>query len=42
MKWEVVGDATPAERETFNKAKAGMSQGWGGSFDKLEEYLAKK
>ncbi|MBK9040976.1 MAG: SRPBCC domain-containing protein [Bdellovibrionales bacterium] len=42
VKWEVVGDATPAERETFNKAKAGMSQGWGGSFDKLEEYLAKK
>ena len=39
VKWEVIGDATPAERETFNKAKAGMSQGWGGSFDKLEEYL---
>lgn len=40
VKWEVVGDATPTERETFNKAKAGMSQGWGGSFDKLEEYLS--
>jgi uncharacterized protein YndB with AHSA1/START domain len=39
VKWEVVGDATPVERETFNKSKAGMSQGWGGSFDKLEEYL---
>lgn len=39
VKWEVFGDATQAERETFNMAKAGMSQGWGGSFDKLEEYL---
>jgi uncharacterized protein YndB with AHSA1/START domain len=39
LKWEVMGDATPAERETFSKAKAGMSQGWGGSFDKLEDYL---
>jgi uncharacterized protein YndB with AHSA1/START domain len=42
VKWEVVGIATPVERETFNKAKAGMSQGWGGSFDKLEEYLTKQ
>jgi uncharacterized protein YndB with AHSA1/START domain len=41
IKWEVVGEATPIERETFNKAKAGMSQGWGGSFDKLEDYLTK-
>lgn len=30
---------TTAERETFNKAKAGMTQGWTGSFDKLEDYL---
>ncbi len=42
IKWEVIGDTTPSERETFNKAKLGMSQGWGGSFDKLEEYLAKQ
>lgn len=41
LKWEVVGDATPVERDTFNKAKAGMSQGWGGSFDRLEEYLVR-
>ena len=41
INWEVYGEATAAERETFNKAKAGMSQGWGGSFDKLEEYLEK-
>jgi uncharacterized protein YndB with AHSA1/START domain len=39
VQWEVHGDANTAERETFNKAKPGMSQGWGGSFEKLEEYL---
>jgi uncharacterized protein YndB with AHSA1/START domain len=42
LKGGVDGSATPTERETFNKAKAGMSQGWGGSFDNLEEYLAKQ
>lgn len=41
IQWEVFGDATAIERETFNKAKAGMSQGWGGSFEKLDEYLKK-
>ena len=41
LTWEISGDATPTERETFHHAKAGMSQGWGGSFDKLETYLAK-
>lgn len=40
IRWEVTGNATAVERETFHKAKAGMSQGWGGSFDKLEGYLA--
>jgi uncharacterized protein YndB with AHSA1/START domain len=39
VEWEVYGDATPIERETFNKAKAGMTQGWTGSFEKLESYL---
>ncbi len=38
--WEVYGEATAAERETFHTAKGGMTQGWTGSFDKLEEYLA--
>lgn len=37
--WEVVGNATAAEIETFRTAKAGMTQGWTGSFDKLEAYL---
>lgn len=39
LTWEVHGEATLAERETFSKAKGGMSQGWGGSFDRLEGYL---
>lgn len=38
--WEVAGNATAIERDTFNKAKGGMTQGWGGSFEKLEAYLA--
>lgn len=41
VQWEVYGDATPEERENFNKAKAGMTQGWSGSFEKLEELLKK-
>ncbi len=39
VNWEVYGEATAVERETFNKAKGGMTQGWTGSFDKLEEHL---
>lgn len=39
VRWEVVGNATDVERETFNKGKPGMSLGWGGSFEKLEAYL---
>ena len=37
--WEVHGKASPEEIDTFKKSKAGMTQGWTGSFDKLEEYL---
>jgi uncharacterized protein YndB with AHSA1/START domain len=39
--WEVYGEATAAERATFNKEKAGMTQGWTGSFDKLDDYINK-
>ena len=39
--WQVYGEATAAERDTFHQAKSGMTQGWTGSFDKLEEYLTK-
>jgi uncharacterized protein YndB with AHSA1/START domain len=37
--WEPTGTLTPIEIEHFVKEKTGMTQGWTGSFDKLEEYL---
>ena len=37
--WEIFGEAITIERETFNKSKPGMTQGWTGSFDKLDEYI---
>jgi uncharacterized protein YndB with AHSA1/START domain len=37
--WEVVGETTKEEMDTFVKGRAGMTQGWTGSFDKLEEFL---
>ncbi len=39
--WDIHGSTTAEELETFIKGRAGMTQGWTGSFDKLEEYLAK-
>lgn len=42
VQWEPTGSFTQEELETFLHARSGMSQGWTGSFDKLEEYLAKK
>lgn len=39
--WECHGPTTREELETFVKARGGMTQGWTGSFDKLEEYLAR-
>ena len=38
--WEPHGPTTPAELETFIKARDGMTQGWTGSFDKLDAHLA--
>lgn len=38
--WEPYGAASREELETFIKARGGMTQGWTGSFDKLEEYVA--
>lgn len=37
--WEPYGNVTAEELDTFVKGKAGMTMGWTGSFDKLEEYL---
>ncbi len=42
VEWEPHGNVTKEEMDTFIGARAGMSQGWGGSFDKLEEYLERK
>jgi len=39
LEWEVTDEWTQEELDTFIEGKSGMSQGWGGSFDKLEEYL---
>lgn len=41
VEWEVEGQATTAEMEAFIKERGGMTQGWTGSFDKLEELLTK-
>ncbi len=41
VEWEAHGNVTKEELEVFVKSKAGMTQGWTGSFDKLEEYLSK-
>ncbi len=37
--WEPYGETTQTELETFVTSKPGMTQGWTGSFDKLEAYL---
>ena len=39
LQWEIAGEANEIERQTFHEAKAGMTGGWSGSFDKLEELL---
>ena len=40
--WEVYGAATKEELETFILSRAGMNQGWTGSFNKLDDYLANR
>ena len=40
VQWEPHGATTREELETFSKARGGMTQGWTGSFDKLEALLA--
>lgn len=39
--WEIQGHATQAEIDAFTKERGGMTQGWSGSFDKLEAHLSK-
>lgn len=42
LTWQEDGEWSPEEMETFINARAGMTGGWTGSFDKLEEYLEKQ
>ena len=37
--WDPTGATTREELETFIRGRGGMTQGWTGSFDKLENYL---
>lgn len=39
VEWQPHGVVTTAELEQFIAAKAGMTMGWTGSFDKLENYI---
>ncbi len=39
LTWEPYGVTTSEELETFINARGGMTQGWTGSFDKLDEHL---
>jgi uncharacterized protein YndB with AHSA1/START domain len=41
VSWEPHGPATPEEIATFVEERGGMTMGWTGSFDKLDELLAK-
>jgi uncharacterized protein YndB with AHSA1/START domain len=38
--WEAHGATMPEELDIFIKSKGGMTQGWTGSFDKLDAYLS--
>lgn len=40
IEWQPYGNVTAEEMATFVKGRSGMTQGWTGSFDKLEEYAA--
>lgn len=40
VRWEAYGQATSEEIAAFVAAKGGMTQGWTGSFDKLEALIA--
>ncbi len=41
VEWETQGNVTAEELATFVKERSGMTQGWTGSFDKLEDLLLK-
>jgi uncharacterized protein YndB with AHSA1/START domain len=39
IEWSTL-NATPAEQKVFDSSHAGMNQGWGGTFEQFEAYLA--
>lgn len=39
VRWEPYGKVASEERDCFLQARGGMTMGWTGSFDKLDEYL---
>ena len=41
IQWQPKGSLTAEEKEAFREMKSGITQGWTGSFDKLEELLKK-
>jgi uncharacterized protein YndB with AHSA1/START domain len=40
LRWSPL-EATAEEQETFDAARDGMRNGWGGTFDRLTAYLAR-
>lgn len=42
LKTETWGNVTEDEQKLFNDSRSGMTQGWTGSFDKLDKYLIEK
>ena len=40
IRWEAFGKVTEAELNTFTQGRSGMTQGWTGSLDKLEDYAS--
>jgi uncharacterized protein YndB with AHSA1/START domain len=41
IEWAPI-DPSPEEQQTFDSGRNSMTQGWTGTFDQLEEYLATK
>jgi len=39
LKSELINEHTPAELQAFVAERSGMTQGWNGSLDRLEERL---
>lgn len=41
VRWDIIGNASEAERKSFHEMKSVMTQGWNESFDKIDEMLKK-